>query len=218
MIFRVRCHHFSSLACALGVAFGTTGRGDDEPFPGKPAGLVADQAGVLLPERAGVLNQYLMAGAREHGVSVYLLTVNSPGVRAAAKTPRLSALGHRYADRWLPDAVGMIILFDDDARAAVVVASRETDRRFPPLQRNMVLDEPLRQLQRGEGLSRDKLEVTATTLFTALSQLQDQANADARRHRMINLAMAAIALVGVALLLRGSLKKVPGVQTPKAAD
>lgn len=146
---------------------------------------------MLLPERAEALNQYLMAGAREHGVSVYLLTVNSPGVRAFRKTTRLSELGHRYADRWLRDAVGMMILFDDDARAAVVVASRETDRRFPPLQRNMVLDEPLRLVQRGEGLSRDKLEVTAA----------------ARRHRIANVAMGGIALVGVALVLRSTLRR-----------
>ena len=218
MIFRVRSHHFALLACGLGLAFAATGRDDDEPFPEKPAGLVVDQAGVLLPERAAALNQDLMAGAREHGVSIYLLTVNSPGVRVAEKTVRLSALGHRYADRWLPDAVGMIILFDDDARAAVVVASRETDRRFPPLQRKMILDGPLRRVQRGEGLSRDKLEVTAMALLTTLSQLLEKADADARRHRIANMAMGGIALVGLALVLRSTLRRERKAPATPAAD
>ena len=217
-IFQVRWHHAVSLASCLGLALVAPGRCEDEPFPEKPAGLVADQAGVLLPERAEALNRYLMAGARERGISVYLLTVRSLGVPPSQKKNRLSALGHRYADRWLMDAIGMVMLFDDESGDAVVIASQETDRQFPPLQRKMALTDPLRRIQHGEGLARDKLEGTATALFTTLRQLQDEANADARRQRIINLTMGCIALFGVALLLRGSLKRERTMPAAKAAD
>lgn len=194
------------------------GRCDEELFPEKPAGLVADRASVLIPERAEALNQYLMAGARERGITVYLLTVHSLRVPSSQKKERLSALGHRYADRWIKDAIGMVMLFDDESGDAVVIASQETDRRFPPLQRKMALADPLRRIQHGEGLARDKLEGTATALFTTLRQLQDQANADARRQRIINLTMGCIALFGVTLLLRGSLKRERTMPATKAAD
>lgn len=218
MIFRVRCHQVAFLTCGLSLLPVAMGRCDDEPFPQKPAGLVSDQASVLLPERAEALNQYLLAGARARGISVYLLTVHSVWVPPSKKNARLSALGHRYADRWLKDAVGIVMLYEDDSGDAAVIASQETDRRFPPLQRNMALADPLRRIQHGEGLARDKLEGTAMTLFTTLCQLQDQANADARRHRIINLTMGCIALVGVALLLHGTFKKGRRVPASNAAE
>lgn len=197
------------LACGLCLPLWAMGREADEPFPDKPAGLVADRAAVLLPERAAALNQYLMAGAHEKAISVYLLTVPALGVPASGRKGRLSELGHRYADRWLGEALGMVMLFDDESGDAVVIASRETDRRFPPLLRKMALAEPLREIQRGEGLARDKLEGTATALFTMLAQLREKADADARRDRGVNYAMGAAVLVGVVLLLRGSRKKPP---------
>ena len=217
MILRVRWHQFASLTCSLILSLGATGRCVDEPFPERPAGFVADQAGVLLPERAEVLNQFLMAGARERGISVYLLTVRSLLVPPSQKKSRLSELGHRYADRWMKDSVGMVMLFEDETGDSVVVASKETDRQFPPLQRKMALTDPLRRIQHGEGLTRDKIEGTVTTLFTTLSQLQDQAKANARRNRIVNIAMGGIALIGVALLLRGTFRKQRAVPPAKTA-
>lgn len=214
----MRRHPLAVLIFGLFLALVAMGRCDEEPFPEKPAGLVADRASVLIPERAEVLNQYLMAGARERSISIYLLTVHSLGVPPSQKKSRLSTLGHRYADRWIKDAIGMVMLFDDESGDAVVIASQETDRRFPPLHRKMALADPLRRIQQGEGLARDKLEGTATALFTTLRQLQDQANADARRQRIINLTMGCIALFGVALLLRGSLKRERTMPATKAAD
>lgn len=201
MIFRVRCHQFASLTCGLSLALVATGSCDDEPFPEKPAGLVADQASVLLPERAEALNQYLMAGARERGISVYLLTVHSLWVPPSQKKARLSELGHRYVERWVGGSVGMVLIFEDEGGEAAVLASRETDRQFPPFTRHMALGAPLRQIQRGGRLSRDKVEASARTILAGLSQLQDEAAAAARRDRMVNRAMGGIVLLAAAVLL-----------------
>ena len=204
------CRHLPvSLTCGLFLALGAMGRGEGEPFPEKPAQLVADGAAVLLPERAAALNRYLMAGAKEKAITVYVLTVPTLGVPAAGRKARLSELGHRYAEGWLKGALGMVMLFDDESGDAVVIASRETDRRFPPLLRQMALAEPLREIQRGEGLARDKLEGTAMALFTMLGQLREKADAAARRDRRVNYAMGAVVLAGVVLLLLGSRRKPP---------
>lgn len=207
MISKVHWHRYAQLTCGLLISLAAMGRCNDEPFPEKPARFVADEAGVLLPERAEALNQFLTTGARERGISIYLLTVRSLWVPPSQKKSRLAVLGHRYADRWIKDAVGMVMLFEDETGDAAVISSQETDRQFPPLQRKMALSDPLRRIQHGEGLTRDKLEGTVTTLFTTLSQLQDQAKADARRHRIVNSVMGCVAIVGVALIWYSTFRK-----------
>ena len=198
------------LACCLGLVLTAPGRGEDEPFPEKPAGLVADLTGVMLPARAEALNRELLAGQREHGISVYVLTIHALHVPPSARKSRLSELGHRYVERWAGGAVGMVLIFEDEAGEAAVIASRETDRRFPPLSRNMALGEPLARIQRDGGLARDKVEASARTILAGLWQLQDEAAAAARRDQTVNRTMGVFVLLGVTLLLlHGYFRKRP---------
>ena len=189
------------LACWLGLAQTAPGRGEDEPFPEKPAGLVEDKAGVMLPAGAEALNEELLAGGRDRGISVYVLTIPALHLPPSARKGRLSELGHRYVERWAGGTVAMVFIFEDEGGEAAVIASRETDRRFPPFSRNMALADPLRQIQRGGGLAREKVEASARTILAGLSQLQDEAAAAARRDRIVNCTMVGIVLVAAVLLL-----------------
>lgn len=205
MIFRAFLSQTGVGAICLSFVFATLGRGAADPFPEKPAGQVADFAKVLLPERAAALNAYLVAGAREQKISVYVLTVPSLGVPPSQQGPQMSALAHGYAERWMPGAVGVIILFVDTNAQVIVVGSTETDRRFPPWSRNLALADPLREIERSGELAREKLERTAITVFQIISQLQDQVRNEARRKRNISLAMGAIVLAGLAGILSSTL-------------
>lgn len=189
------------LACGLGLALTAPGRGEDGPFPEKPAGLVADEARVMLPEGAAALNQDLLAGQNTRAISVYVLTVPALHVPPSERRRRLSELGHRYVERWVGGKVGMVLIFEDEGGEAAVIASHETDRQFPPLSRNMALAEPLQRIQRGGGLARDKVEASARMILSGLAQLQDEAVAAARRDRTVNRVMGGIVLLAVALLL-----------------
>ena len=201
-------------ACCLGLAVTAPLRSDDEPFPERPAGLVADKARVMLPAGADALNQELLAGQRERGISVYVLTVPALHVVPRARKGRLSELGHRYVERWVGGSVGMVLIFEDEGGEAAVLASRETDRQFPPFTRNMALGDPLQRIQRGGGLARDKVEASARTILAGLSQLQDEAAAAARRDRMVNRTMGGIVLLAAAVVLHGFWKK----RTPPPAS
>ena len=201
MIPRVPSLRPALLACCLGLALTAPLRSDDEPFPERPAGLVADKARVMLPAGADALNQELLAGQRERGIAVYVLTVPALHVASAARKRRLSELGHRYVERWVGRSVGMVLIFEDEGGEAAVLASGETDRQFPPFTRNMAMGEPLRRIQRGGGLARDKVEASARTILAGLSQLQDEAAAAARRDRLVNRTMGGIVLLATVLLL-----------------
>ena len=189
-----------------------------DALPPRPAALVTDTARVLLPERAQALNDFLLAGARERGIWIYVVTVPSLGAMPSAQPRRLSETAHRYADRWTKGQVAAVVLFDDESRRAIVVASAETDRRFPHFSRNMALGDPLTQIQHDEGLARDKLEATARAMLGGLSQLHDEADASARRHRVADCAMGAVLLVGLALLLHALWRKEPRGPGAKAEE
>ncbi len=207
MISRVPIPRFTFLTSCLCLALVALGRCADEPFPEKPAGQIEDLARALLPEKRAALDAYLTAGARERGISVYVLTVPSLGVPPSRQPQRLSALAHRYAERWLPGAIGVVILFDDESGQVMVVGTKETDRRFPPWSRNLSLAEPLREIEQSGALAREKLEKTATTVLQIISQLQEQARAEAQKKRNISLAMGAIVLAGLAVILRSALRR-----------
>ncbi len=201
MISRARYLHLVLLACCPSLALAAPGRDDYDPFPEKPAGLVADQAGVMLPAGADALNRELLAGQRDRGIAVYVLTVPALHVAPSARRGRLSELGHRYVERWVGGTVGMVLIFEDEGGEAAVLASRETDRQFPSFSRHMALAEPLQRIQRGGGLARDKVEASARTILSGLSQLQDDAAKAARRDRLVNRTMGGIVLLAAALLL-----------------
>ena len=200
----------------LGLALTALGRGEDEHFPEKPAGLVADQAGVMLPAGAEALNQQLLAGRRDRGISVYVLTIPALHVPPSARRGRLSELGHRYVERWAGGTVSMVLIMEDESGEAAVVASRETDREFHPFTRNMAFGEPLRQMQRGGGLARDKVEASARTILAGLSQLQDQAAAAGRRDRVIHWTLGGFVLLASGLLLLHYFGKRPTLPRAKS--
>ena len=99
MISRERRLRLALLACFLSLTLTAPGRDDYDPFPEKPARLVADQAGVVLPAGADALNRELLAGQRDRGIAVYVLTVPALHVAPSERKGRLSELGHRYVER-----------------------------------------------------------------------------------------------------------------------
>jgi len=175
-------------------------------LPDAPDGLILDEGKILLPERAAELSERLVAMMRERGISIYVVTVPSLGVPPSIQHERLSNLAHLYVDRWLQGLVGVVFLVDDESQAAIIVASAEADRQMPPLRRNLLMQDPLRAVQR-EKFLRDKVEGTTLVIVDVLSGLQDEAKRAARRDRVINLMMAVIAIAGVALVLLVKWKK-----------
>ena len=178
-------------------------RGGSGPPPA-PAGMILDQAHVLLPERATWLSQRLRAAAEERSIRVYVVTLQSLGVAPSVQKERLANLAHFYSDAWLGKSVGVMLLVDDESGAAIIVATDETNRVYPPFQRNILLDEPLRLVQR-ETLLRDKVEQTALAIVEVLRRLQDEDRAKERRERTVNRVfagwMTALALGGTLLFL-----------------
>jgi len=173
-------------------------------LPDAPDGLILDEGKILLPERAAELSERLVAMMRERGISIYVVTVPSLGVPPSIQHERLSNLAHLYVDRWLQGLVGVVFLVDDESQAAIIVASAEADRQFPPLRRKLLMKDPLQSVQR-EKFLRDKVERTTLVIVDVLSGLQDEAKRAARRDRMVNTMMAVIACVGllVVILARG---------------
>lgn len=179
-----------SLACAQG----------ERELPLAPAGMILDQGQVLLPERAAILSQRLKVAAEERGIWVYVVTLPSLGVPASKQRKRLINLGDFYRNGWLKDRVGVVLLFDDESGSAMVAASEEANRQYPPLQRNMQLEETLRLIRR-ESLRRDKVEKTALAVIEVISRLEDDKLKKKRRDQLVNLAMAGIAIAGVGVIV-----------------
>jgi len=187
----------------LGVACLASARPDTQAavaLPPAPEGMILDQSRVLLPERAEELSMRLTALRGERSIWIYVVTVPSLGVAPSVQRERLSNLGHFYADGWLADRLGVVFLIDDESQAAIIVASTEADRQFPPLQRNLLMQDPLREVQR-EKFLRDKVEGTTLVIVDVLSGLQDEAKRAARRDRVVNTLMAVTAVIGIAVLL-----------------
>jgi uncharacterized membrane protein YgcG len=196
-------HHSRPLFLFLGVVllFSVPARGEGVPvLPPAPDGMILDKGRVFLPERAAALSERLTAAARERSIWVYVVTVPSLGVLPSVQKERLSNLAHFYTDGWLREKVGLVLLVDDESGGAIIVASDEANRQFPPLQRNLLMRDPLRFVQR-ERFLRDKTERTALSIVEVISGMQDEAKKTARRNRIINLVMAVIAISGVSLVL-----------------
>ncbi len=168
--------------------------------------MILDRGQVLLPERAVYLSQRLRAAASERSIWVYVVTLPSLEVPPSKQRERLVNLGDFYRDGWLKGRVGVVLLVDDESGAAMVAASEEANRQYPPLQRNMLLEEPLRDIQK-ESLRRDKVERTALAVVEVISRLQDEQRRKARRDLLVNLAVAIIVLAGVGVLVFVALAK-----------
>lgn len=202
---RPMCPRSSSriVALLLGATFfglTLTGGSAVPELPPAPAGFILDQGGVMLPEAAQALSRRLQTAAEERGIWVYVVTLPSLGVPASKQRERLVNLGDFYRRGWLQDRVGVVLLVDDESGAAMVASSESANRQYPPLQRNMLMDEPLRLLQK-EPLRRDKIEKTALAVIEAISHLQDEEKKARRRDRWVNLTMALISVGGVTLLV-----------------
>lgn len=192
-------HHSRKLLvvlAAMGQLAAAVGARAELVLPPAPAGFILDQGHVLLPEHAAALSQRLRAAAAERDIWVYVVTLPSLGVPPSKQRERLVNLGDFYRDGWLGGRVGVVLLFDDESGNAMVAASDEANRQFPPLQRNMLLEARLRLIQR-ESLLRDKVEKTALAVIDVISRMQDEERRNKRRDRLVYLAMAIIATAGV---------------------
>ncbi|MCE9610961.1 MAG: hypothetical protein K8R23_12270 [Chthoniobacter sp.] len=170
------------------------------PLPPPPPGLIQDAGNVLLPEAARALSERLQTAAVQRGIWVYVVTLPSLGVPPSKQRERLVNMGDLYRHGWLGDRVGVVLLVDDESGAAMIAASEAANRQYPPLQRNMLMEEPLRLLQK-EPLRRDKIEKTALTVVAVISHLQDESEKSKRRDLWVNVAMAVISIAGVGLIV-----------------
>jgi hypothetical protein len=131
-------------------------------------------------------------------------------------------LGDLYRDGWLKGRIGVVIFVDDESGAGMLAASEVINRRYPPLRRNMLLEEPLRLIGR-ETLRRDKIEKTALALVDVISRLQDDEQQAKHRDRMVALSLVGVLAAGVALLLfvrwkSGARPKGESVSKPADSD
>lgn len=185
---------------ALGQLVAVSGLRAETALPPAPSSFILDRGNVLLPGAAATLSQRLRAAAEERGIWVYVVTLPSLGVPPSKQRERLVNMGDLYRSGWLGDRVGVVLLVDDESGAAMVAASDEANRRYPPLQRNILLEEPLRLIGK-ESLQRDKIEKTALAVVDVISRLQDEERQAKQRDRRVALSMGSVISGGVALLL-----------------
>ena len=185
---------------AYGQLVAVPGLCADLVLPPAPAGFILDRGNVLLPGPAAALSQRLRVAAEERGIWVYVVTLPTLDVPPSKQRERLMNLGDFYRDGWLRDRVGVVLLVDDESGAAMVASSDEANRQYPPFQRNMLLEEPLRLIGK-ESLRRDKIEKTALAVVEVISRLQDEQKRAKQRDRRVAASMGVVIVAGVALLL-----------------
>ena len=184
-------------------------------LPPAPAGFILDTGQVLLPEAAAALSQRLRRAAEVRGIWIYVVTLPTLGVPPSKQRERLVNLGDFYRDGWLQGRVGVVLLVDDESGAAMIAASEAANRQYHPLQRNMLLEEPLRLIGQ-ESLRRDKIEKTALAVLDVITRLQDEEKRNRRRDRLVSLTMGAVIAAGVALILFARWKRRKPAPRPKA--
>ncbi len=179
-----------------------------EPVPQAPAGLILDQAHVLLPEIAARLSAKL-ADARAHDVHVYVATVSSLRVPASKQLERLEELAKDYSNTWNKHTIGAVILFDDESGMITLELSKPTSERFTTFAVEDVLRIPLGEAQKS-GLARDKIQRFGEITAVALSKLQEDYLKETHRARIGNFIMGGIALLGIGLTIFSAVAKSNG--------
>jgi hypothetical protein len=205
--FQRRILYLSSLACWLALLGPALNAAPVDIFPERPPGMVIDKAGVLLPEKAAALNDDLLAGARDSGIWLYVLTLPSLNVRDSIRHERLSNIAHYYVDLWAKERLAMVIIIDDETSDSVFAASPAMDREFPPWARNIRLTQPLAKITSGKGLTREKLDQAARLTLTTLTEMREEAQAKARQRKVVTITMVAFLALGVAAIAYGTLRK-----------
>jgi hypothetical protein len=195
--------------CWLGMARLVQGAPENY-FPEKPPGMVIDKAGVMLPEKAAALNDALLAEAQRSNIWVYVLTLPSVDVRPAIKHERLSNIAHYYVDLWARDRPAFILLFDDESRDAVLAASKEMDRQFPPWTRNLRLTQPLSAIVGGDEFTREKVDKAARLTVTTLVEMQRETQRKARQEKIVKIGMLVFFAAAGGIILYSSLRKRRG--------
>jgi hypothetical protein len=185
-------------------AFVTCGRGLAESLPllSVPSGSILDQADVFQPGAVARIQASLQV-AREKNVKVYILTLPSLKVVGSKQQEELERLAKLYADAWIQDEAGAIVIFDDESGLMSLEPSPEAIRRFSDVGIHFKLTGALQSLHTS-GLSRDKLERAATVAAEVLVEMEIQYEKDRRRQIMVNIVMAILVLVGGALVVRST--------------
>ncbi len=171
----------------------------EEPLLTRPPGPILDQAHVFRPETAERLAAHLTA-ARAQDVWVYVLTVPTLRVLPSRQKEKLEGLAKSYAKTWLPESVGAVLIFDDEGGLMSAEISPEAGHRFSDVAIQIALAEPLSKIQM-EGLSREKLDKSATAVTDILCKLQTKYLEETRRQRKANIIMGGIALLGLGMAL-----------------
>ena len=176
-----------------------------DAIPPAPAGLILDQAHVLLPEIDARLSAKL-AKALALDVHVYVVTIPSLHTPTSKQFDRLQELSTAYSSAWNKRNVGAVILFDDESGLITVDLSKLTSERFTTFAVEDKLKIPLGEAQK-TGLAREKIERFGELTAATLSKLQTEYLKESRRQRISNLIMGTVALLGIGLAIFSAIPK-----------
>ena len=176
-----------------------------DPIPAAPAGLILDQAHVLLPEIADRLGARLVK-ALPLDVHVYVVTTPTLNIAASKQLDRIQELATAYSRAWNKRTVGAIILFDDESGLITVDLSKTTNDRFTSFAVEDALRAPLGEAQ-SSGLAREKIERFGEATVTVLSKMQADYLKEQHRALVGNLIIGSVALVGLGLAVFSAASK-----------
>ena len=160
------------------------------PVPPRPSDFVLDSARFLGEETRRNLIESLSKEAKDHGVSVYLLTVPSLPKNG------IGPFTKRVAEEWTKDLFGAVVVFDDGTGLVSIERSELVSKRFYEFEFAAILRESMR-LGKRPRLSRDGLFHTMKSVSAALSELKLRANKEDRDSLYTKIAAGSLALLAV---------------------
>lgn len=110
-------------------------------------------------------------------------------------------MAKRYANAWLPNSPGAVIVFDDETGLMSMEASKEAIRRFSEVSMHFKLTDAFGHSHES-GLSRERLEKAALATADVLTDLEAQYERERRRQMVANIIMGILAVAGVILAIR----------------
>lgn len=160
----------------------------DFKIPPRPAGHVLDTAHFLTPEMIASLDDTLSQEARDHGVSIYLLTV--PSVQKNTLDP----FTQRVSEAWTKGLFGATIVFDDGTGLVAIQQSDQVAKRFYEFELSLLLKDTMTVSKRPK-LSREALQHTTLKLKDSLHTLKMRADSEERKSRLTRLALGSFGLL-----------------------
>ena len=166
----------------------------DFKIPPRPDGYVLDMAHFLTPEMKQSLDDILAQEARDHGVSVYLLTMPT------LQKDTLDPYTQKVTEAWMKGLFGATLVFDDGTGRVAIQQSEEVTKRFYEFELSQLLRETNSAAKRPR-LSRAGLDYTVRNVQAALHELKMRANRADRKAHLTQLGLAAVGLLAILLVV-----------------